>query len=25
MALDERTIYRDWSLAKAWLHDRLAA
>ena len=25
LALDERTIYRDWSLAKAWLHDRLAA
>lgn len=25
MALDERTVYRDWAAARAWLRERLAA
>ncbi|GAB2511377.1 ECF-type sigma factor [Lysobacter humi (ex Lee et al. 2017)] len=24
LEVDERTIYRDWAAARAWLHDRLA-
>lgn len=24
LGIDERTVYRDWSMARAWLQQRLA-